>query len=86
MELAIPPLLPRAPNPTSLSLSLSLSPQELLDKAPLLPADIRWHFIGHLQSNKVKPLLEAVSNLAMVETVDSTKVSSTAAPAPLPSL
>jgi uncharacterized pyridoxal phosphate-containing UPF0001 family protein len=27
--------------------------QELLDKAPQLPADIHWHFIGHLQSNKV---------------------------------
>lgn len=27
--------------------------QELLDKAPLLPGDVRWHFIGHLQSNKV---------------------------------
>jgi uncharacterized pyridoxal phosphate-containing UPF0001 family protein len=29
--------------------------QELLEKAPQLPADIRWHFIGHLQSNKVAP-------------------------------
>ena len=28
--------------------------QELADKQPQLPADIRWHFIGHLQSNKVK--------------------------------
>lgn len=28
--------------------------QELVAKQPLLPADIRWHFIGHLQSNKVK--------------------------------
>ncbi|MFZ4058908.1 MAG: YggS family pyridoxal phosphate-dependent enzyme [Ferruginibacter sp.] len=28
--------------------------QELVDKAALLPQDIRWHFIGHLQSNKVK--------------------------------
>lgn len=27
--------------------------QELLDKAPQLPADCSWHFIGHLQSNKV---------------------------------
>eukprot|EP00879_Flechtneria_rotunda_P007633 GHRR01008005.1.p1 GENE.GHRR01008005.1~~GHRR01008005.1.p1 ORF type:complete len:170 (+),score=54.94 GHRR01008005.1:317-826(+) len=50
--------------------------QELLDKAPLLPADISWHFIGHLQSNKVKALLEGVPNLAMVETVDSAKVGS----------
>ena len=28
--------------------------QELTEKQPLLPADIEWHFIGHLQSNKVK--------------------------------
>eukprot|EP00882_Tetradesmus_deserticola_P003875 GHRQ01004099.1.p1 GENE.GHRQ01004099.1~~GHRQ01004099.1.p1 ORF type:complete len:255 (+),score=89.83 GHRQ01004099.1:556-1320(+) len=48
--------------------------QELLDKAPLLPADIRWHFIGHLQSNKAKPLLEGVPGLACVQTVDSSKL------------
>ncbi|HMN05380.1 MAG TPA: YggS family pyridoxal phosphate-dependent enzyme [Flavobacteriales bacterium] len=29
-------------------------PQELRDKQPLLPSDIEWHFIGHLQGNKVK--------------------------------
>lgn len=29
-------------------------PQELRDKQALLPADIEWHFIGHLQTNKVK--------------------------------
>src|SRR5215204_2723938 len=28
--------------------------QELVDKQAILPKDIRWHFIGHLQSNKVK--------------------------------
>lgn len=28
--------------------------QELVEKQAVLPADIRWHFIGHLQSNKVK--------------------------------
>ena len=28
--------------------------QELVDKQAALPKDIRWHFIGHLQSNKVK--------------------------------
>src|SRR5580658_7120804 len=28
--------------------------QELVDKQRELPADIRWHFIGHLQTNKVK--------------------------------
>lgn len=48
--------------------------QELLDKAPELPSDIQWHFIGHLQSNKVKALVEGVPNLAMVETVDSAKL------------
>ena len=31
--------------------------QELTEKAPELPQDIRWHFIGHLQSNKAKALL-----------------------------
>lgn len=31
--------------------------QELLEKEPLLPSDIRWHFVGHLQTNKVKSLL-----------------------------
>lgn len=48
--------------------------QELLDKAPQLPKDIKWHFIGHLQSNKVKALVEGVPNLSMVETVDSAKL------------
>lgn len=31
--------------------------QEIIEKAPQLPEDIEWHFIGNLQSNKVKPLL-----------------------------
>ncbi|KXZ46351.1 hypothetical protein GPECTOR_44g3 [Gonium pectorale] len=48
--------------------------QEMLDKVPALPADIQWHFIGHLQSNKVKAVVEGVPNLSMVETVDSTKL------------
>lgn len=48
--------------------------QELVDKAPQAPADVRWHFIGHLQSNKAKMLLEGVPNLAVVETVDSEKL------------
>jgi PLP dependent protein len=30
--------------------------QELVEKQPLLPPDIRWHFIGHLQSNKVRQI------------------------------
>ncbi|GJM94611.1 hypothetical protein PR202_ga11273 [Eleusine coracana subsp. coracana] len=31
--------------------------QELIDKAPQLPEDIEWHFIGNLQSNKARALL-----------------------------
>ncbi|KAF5742146.1 proline synthase co-transcribed bacterial protein [Tripterygium wilfordii] len=48
--------------------------QEILEKAPQLPEDIEWHFIGNLQSNKVKPLLTGVPNLAMVESVDDEKI------------
>lgn len=47
--------------------------QEVVAKAPALPDDVRWHFIGHLQSNKVKELL-SVPNLACVHTVDSLKL------------
>jgi len=31
--------------------------QEILDKAPELPTDIQWHFVGHLQSNKAKAVI-----------------------------
>ncbi|CAA3015639.1 Hypothetical predicted protein [Olea europaea subsp. europaea] len=48
--------------------------QEIVEKAPQLPDDIEWHFIGNLQSNKVKPLLNGVPNLAMVESVDDEKI------------
>jgi pyridoxal phosphate enzyme (YggS family) len=34
--------------------------QELLEKAPQLPADIEWHLIGHLQTNKVRSVLPHV--------------------------
>jgi len=47
---------------------------EVLEKARELPKDIKWHFIGHLQSNKVKPLVAQVANLWMVEAVDSSKL------------
>ncbi|XP_038070891.1 pyridoxal phosphate homeostasis protein-like [Patiria miniata] len=52
--------------------------QELVEKSndeELLKAcnEIRWHFIGHLQTNKVKKVLES-PNLYMVETVDSLKL------------
>ncbi|KEI41615.1 uncharacterized protein L969DRAFT_85420 [Mixia osmundae IAM 14324] len=46
--------------------------QELVDKASILPASIRWRFIGSLQSNKCK-VLAAIPNLAAVETLDSVK-------------
>ncbi|KAI4298728.1 hypothetical protein L6164_032252 [Bauhinia variegata] len=50
--------------------------QELVEKAPQLPDDIKWHFIGNLQSNKVKPLLAGVPNLEYVETLDDEKIAS----------
>ena len=42
--------------------------QELLAKQTKLPADIQWHFIGHLQSNKIKLILPTVS---LIHGVDS---------------
>ncbi|MCH5319621.1 MAG: YggS family pyridoxal phosphate-dependent enzyme [Paramuribaculum sp.] len=45
--------------------------QELAIKAPELPSDIRWHFIGHLQTNKVK---YAVEHASIIQSVDSLKV------------
>ena len=52
---------------------------EFVEKVPLLPRDIEWHFIGHIQSNKLKKLLTVTIpseehpkplNL-LIETVDS---------------
>lgn len=47
--------------------------QELTRKAELLPASVRWHFIGALQTNKCRPLAEGVSNLWCVSSVDTAK-------------
>lgn len=47
--------------------------QELLSKSLLLPRDIRWHFIGALQTNKCLPLAEQIPNLWCVESVDTVK-------------
>ncbi len=47
--------------------------QELLSKSTLLPREIRWHFIGALQTNKCKPLAEQIPNLWCVESVDTSK-------------
>jgi pyridoxal phosphate enzyme (YggS family) len=50
--------------------------QELVEKQPLLPKDIRWHFIGHLQSNKVKyiapfvHLVHGVDSLKLLQEID----------------
>lgn len=45
--------------------------QELVEKQPLLPSDIEWHFIGHLQTNKVKYIAPFVS---MIHAVDSLRL------------
>ena len=45
--------------------------QELIAKQPQLPADIDWHLIGHLQTNKVKYIAPFVK---MIHSVDSEKV------------
>lgn len=45
--------------------------QELSQKAEVLPKDIEWHFIGHLQTNKVKYIAPYI---AMVDAVDSMKL------------
>ena len=43
-------------------------PQELAAKVPQMPTDVEWHFIGHLQTNKLKLVLPYVS---LVQSVDS---------------
>ena len=43
-------------------------PQELAQKVPQMPADVEWHFIGHLQTNKLKLVLPYVT---LVHSVDS---------------
>jgi PLP dependent protein len=50
--------------------------QEMVEKAGQLPADIRWHFIGHLQTNKVKVvvpfvhLIHGVDSLRLLREID----------------
>ncbi len=45
--------------------------QELLDKYEVLPKDIKWHMIGHLQRNKVKYIVDKVS---LIHSVDSLRL------------
>lgn len=49
-------------------------PQEMLAKYELLPKDIEWHMIGHLQTNKVKYIAPFVS---LIESVDSARLAET---------
>lgn len=46
--------------------------QELAAKVPQLPGDISWHFIGHLQTNKVKQLVQL--RPALIESVDTERL------------
>ncbi|MBA3648862.1 MAG: YggS family pyridoxal phosphate-dependent enzyme [Chitinophagales bacterium] len=45
--------------------------QEIIEKHPLLPDDIEWHLIGHLQTNKVKSVIRIVK---LIQSVDSFKL------------
>ena len=45
--------------------------QELVDKIQEMPDDTRWHFIGHLQTNKLKYL---IGNVSLIESVDSLRL------------
>ena len=48
--------------------------QELADKSPTLPDDIRWHMIGHLQRNKVK---QVIDKAVLIHSVDSVRLAET---------
>lgn len=45
--------------------------QELIKKVPEMPDDVEWHFIGHLQTNKVKSIIPIVS---LIHSIDSEKL------------
>lgn len=48
--------------------------QELVDKYEVMPKDIRWHMIGHLQRNKVKYIIDKVD---LIHSVDSVRLAET---------
>ena len=54
--------------------------QELVDKIPQMPSDVRWHMIGHLQTNKVRQivgktcLIHSVDSLHLAETIHKESV------------
>ncbi len=43
-------------------------PQQLTPRAAQLPADVRWHMIGHLQRNKVRPVMELGATIHSIDT------------------
>ena len=45
-------------------------PQEMSDKHEVLPADIQWHFIGHLQTNKIKYIIPFVTLIHSIDTAN----------------
>ena len=45
--------------------------QEMREKHEILPQDIRWHFIGHLQTNKIKYIIPYVH---LIQSIDSFKL------------
>ena len=45
--------------------------QQMLDKIPEMPSDVRWHMIGHLQRNKVKYIVDKVY---LIHSVDSVRL------------
>lgn len=45
--------------------------QELIAKIPQMPADVEWHFIGHLQTNKVRQI---IGKVALIESVDTERL------------
>ena len=45
-------------------------PQEMRDKHEVLPADIQWHFIGHLQTNKIKYIIPFVTLIHSIDTAN----------------
>ncbi len=59
--------------------------QELLAKAPDLPADVRWHFVGHLQRNKAR---KVAASATLLHSLDSERLARTwaAAGAAVPAL
>ncbi len=48
--------------------------QEIVEKVPAMPGDIKWHMIGHLQRNKVKSVIDKVT---MIHSLDSIRLAQT---------